>query len=219
MMNHCARCAGAVSAGASRLILSELLWRVLRAGRARADAGHHRPRLSLAYAQSLIRRRHWRGMIGHRPRTSAGAAASSGHISPVAGPRVGAMIFHNSIKKPGRESTATRLKGSKAMNDIASAADGRYSLIERGFDLPFGYRATLIWRRPYGPLEVCWSPDHPCIRKPRQQRKFLAAYQVARREFFEEVAAVVGGRVLILDTGLKSTCGHDVIVPPTQHCF
>jgi hypothetical protein len=107
------------------------------------------------------------------------------------------------------------LKGSKAMSDT-SAADGRNNLIERAFDLPFGYRATFILRRPYG-LEVRWSPDQPRIRKPRPQRKFLAAYQAARREFFEEVAALFGGRVLILDTDLKKTCGHEVIVPPTQH--
>jgi hypothetical protein len=60
------------------------------------------------------------------------------------------------------------------------------SLIERSFDLPFGYRATFIWRRPDAPFEVRWSPDQPRIRKPRPQRKFLAA---ARREFFEEVGA------------------------------
>jgi hypothetical protein len=102
------------------------------------------------------------------------------------------------------------------MSDIPSAADGN-SLIERNFDLPFGYRATFIWRRPYGPLEVCWSPDRPCIRKPRPQRKFLAAYQAARREFFEELAVVVGGIITIVDTDLKTVSGHEVIVPPTQH--
>jgi hypothetical protein len=41
------------------------------------------------------------------------------------------------------------LKGSKAMSDT-SAADGRNNLIERAFDLPFGYRATFILRRPDG---------------------------------------------------------------------
>jgi hypothetical protein len=46
----------------------------------------------------------------------------------------------------------------------------------------------------------------------------LAAYQAAsRREFFQEVAAVVGGGVLILDTDLKTICGHEIIVQPTQH--
>lgn len=99
------------------------------------------------------------------------------------------MIFHNSIKSPPAESAAAGLKGSEAMNDIASAADGRSSVIERAFDLPFGYRATFIWRRPDEPTEVRWSPDQPRIRKPRPHRKFLAAYQAARREFFEEVGA------------------------------
>jgi hypothetical protein len=103
------------------------------------------------------------------------------------------------------------------MNNIASAADGRNSVIERAFDLPFGYCATFIWRRVDEPFEVHWSPDQPRIRKPRSQRKFLAAYQAARREFFEDVAAVVGSRILTLDTDLKAVCGHEVIVPPTQH--
>jgi hypothetical protein len=101
------------------------------------------------------------------------------------------------------------------MNSIASA--NRNSLIKRTFDLPFGYRVTFILRRPYGPLEVSWSPDQPRIRKPRPQREFRAAYQAARREFFEEVAAVVGGGVLILDSDLKKIWGHEIIVPPTQH--
>jgi hypothetical protein len=47
--------------------------------------------------------------------------------------------------------------------------------------------------------------------------KFLAAYQAARREFFRDVAAVVGGGVLILDTDLKKQRGYEVIAPPTQH--
>ena len=34
------------------------------------------------------------------------------------------------------------------MNDIASVADGRNGLIERAYDLPFGYCATFFWRRP-----------------------------------------------------------------------
>jgi hypothetical protein len=79
------------------------------------------------------------------------------------------------------------------------------------------YKRCRAARRRAEPYEVSWSPDQPRIRKPRPQRKFLAAYQAARREFFEEVAAVFGGGVLILDTDLKKICGHEVIVPPTQH--
>jgi hypothetical protein len=103
------------------------------------------------------------------------------------------------------------------MNDTASAAGGRNTLIERAFDLPFGYEATFIWRGPNEPFEVRWSPEQPRIRKPRPHRKFLAAYQAARREFFEEVAAVSGGAILVLDTDLKAVCGREVIVPPTPH--
>jgi hypothetical protein len=103
------------------------------------------------------------------------------------------------------------------MSDMVSAAaDGRNSVIERAFDLPFGYRATFIWRGRDEPIEVHWSPDLPRIQKQRPQRKFLTAYQAARREFFENVAAVVGGAILTLDTDLKTVCGHDVIVPSTQ---
>jgi hypothetical protein len=56
MMKHCLRCDGALSADASRLILSGAsVARAARVGRFRADAGHHRPGLSLAYAQRLIK--------------------------------------------------------------------------------------------------------------------------------------------------------------------
>jgi hypothetical protein len=103
------------------------------------------------------------------------------------------------------------------MNDTASAADGRNNLIERSFDLPLGYRATFIWRRPDELFEICWSPEQPRIQKSRQQRRFLAAYQAARREFFEQVGAVLGGMILVVDTDLKTVCAHDVIVPPTRH--
>ena len=54
------------------------------------------------------------------------------------------------------------------MSNIASAADG---VIERAFDLPFGYCATFIWRGSDEPIEVHWLPDLPHIRKPRLQRK------------------------------------------------
>jgi hypothetical protein len=103
------------------------------------------------------------------------------------------------------------------MNDGASAAGGRSSLIDRSFDLPFGYRATFMWRGADEPIEVHWSPDQPRIRKLRPRRKSLSAYQAARREFFEDVAAVGDGIFLVLDTNLKAICGHEVIVPPAQH--
>jgi hypothetical protein len=89
--------------------------------------------------------------------------------------------------------------------------------MERSFDLPYGYCATFIWRSPDEPFEVRWSPDQPRIRKPRPRRKFLAAYQAARREFFQEVAPVGDGTLLVLDTDLQANCGREVIVPSAQH--
>jgi hypothetical protein len=125
--------------------------------------------------------------------------------------------FFITIKKPAAGDHAAALKGAKAMKDTASAVDGRNTVIERSFDLPFGYRATFIWRRPDEPFEVRWSPNRPRIGKSRPQRKFLAAYQAARRKFFDDVAAVGGGMILIVDTDLKTVCEREVIVPPTQH--
>jgi hypothetical protein len=46
--------------------------------------------------------------------------------------------------------------------------------------------------------------------------RISCAYQTARREFFEQAGAVVGGRVLTVDADLKTVCGHEVIVPPTK---
>lgn len=84
------------------------------------------------------------------------------------------------------------------MNDLVSTAEG---VIERAFDLPLGYCATFIWRGSDKSIEVHWLPDLPHIRKPRLQRKLLAAYETARRDFFEDVAAVVGRKISILGTG------------------
>jgi hypothetical protein len=70
--------------------------------------------------------------------------------------------------------------------------------IERKFSLPLGYRVTFCWQ-PGEHFQLRWSPDVPLIRKARARRKFFEAYQAARRSFLEEVAAVIGGDVLILD--------------------
>ena len=59
------------------------------------------------------------------------------------------------------------------------------------------------------------------IRRARARRKLFAAYQVARRSFFEEVAAVVGGGIMILDiTGTQngiSEVGAEFVPEPTRH--
>jgi hypothetical protein len=82
------------------------------------------------------------------------------------------------------------------------------------FKLPFGYTATFSF--PSG--EIYCDPDFPRIRKPRAWRKFFDAYKAARRSFFEEVAAVMGGRVMIVDTAdLETVLGTDIIRPPVRH--
>jgi hypothetical protein len=85
--------------------------------------------------------------------------------------------------------------------------------IKRSFDLPFGYRAEFEWRD--GCVEVGWTPDLPHIKREKAQRKFQEAYEAARRSFFTEVAAVMGGPVLVADIGNAE--GAEVIRPPAKH--
>jgi hypothetical protein len=108
-------------------------------------------------------------------------------------------------------------KGNKDMENISDVAARRNSeTIERKFSLPFGYQATFHWC-PSG-LETRWSPDVPLIHKAHARRKFFAAYQVARRSFLEEVAAVIGGDVLILDiSGLQNAVSAEVVRRPIRH--
>jgi hypothetical protein len=113
----------------------------------------------------------------------------------------------------------TREPGKKdlSMESIARGQDDRNSeAIERRFSLPFGYHATFRWH-PSELLEVYWAPDPPLIRRARAQRKFFEAYQAARSEFLEEVAAVLGGNILVVDTNFKEIVGTEIIRKPTQH--
>ena len=87
--------------------------------------------------------------------------------------------------------------------------------VERKFSLPFGYEATFRWHR--SGLTTLWSPSVPFVRKTRARRKFFAAYQVVRRSFLEEVAAVVGGNVLILDTTDLNVVSAEIVRRPTRH--
>jgi hypothetical protein len=83
------------------------------------------------------------------------------------------------------------------MEHMPRAAARRNSeAIERKFSLPLGYRVTFCWQ-PGEHFQLRWSPDVPLIRNARARRKFFEAYQAARRSFLEEVAAVIGGDVLI----------------------
>ena len=84
----------------------------------------------------------------------------------------------------------------------------------RTYALPHGYSAEFC-HSPGTPFEVRWLPDVPRIHKPRQRRKFFEAYQTARREFLGEVAAAIGGNVLVVDTDNNFT--SEVILAPTKH--
>ena len=44
-----------------------------------------------------------------------------------------------------------------------------------------------------------WSPRTPQFQQPRARRKFLEAYSVARDDFMQDVAQVIGGSVAIVD--------------------
>jgi hypothetical protein len=123
---------------------------------------------------------------------------------------------------PGKEIAGPRCNANPAkertMKNISHAAVRRNSeAIERKFSLPFGFQATFYW----GPGElfgVRWSPDAPLIHKARACRKFFEAYQVARRSFLEEVAAVIGGDVSILDiSGLQNAVSAEVVRRPIRH--
>jgi hypothetical protein len=91
------------------------------------------------------------------------------------------------------------------------------SEIKRIFRLPLGYTATFCWRD--GDLQVEWESDFPVIRKERHRRKFIDAYQAARRSFWEEVAAVLGGSILVVDadTALTTVDRMEVVRPPVRH--
>jgi hypothetical protein len=99
-------------------------------------------------------------------------------------------------------------------NFNAQHGKGPYQMFSRTFNLPFGYTATFF----FPPGDVCWAPDFPRIRQRRARRKFFAAYQAARRSFSEEVAVVVGGSVMIVDSpDLQTVIGTEVIHEPTRH--
>ena len=85
----------------------------------------------------------------------------------------------------------------------------------RSFTLPHGYSAEFRWRD--GHLEIEWSPAFPIIRKHRAWRKFVAAYKKVRREFYTDVAVIIGGSIMIVDTDLKIVDGFEVITVPAKH--
>jgi hypothetical protein len=83
----------------------------------------------------------------------------------------------------------------------------------RTYQLPHGYTAE-FFHSP-GRLEVRWLPDVPHIREARHRRKFFEAYQAARRDFIKEVAVLIGGNILIVDTDEQVTT--EAIHAPARH--
>ena len=80
--------------------------------------------------------------------------------------------------------------------------------ITRMAALPMGFRVSFSWSRADG-LNVQWAPDVPTIHSPRHQRKFLKAYQDARREFMRDVATTIGSAV-----GVANLTGEFEVVRP-----
>jgi hypothetical protein len=83
-------------------------------------------------------------------------------------------------------------------------------MLEHVAKLPCGYTATFRWNN--NGMKVQWEPHVPHIKSLRHQCKFLEAYANARREFMTDVAATIGGGVLIVDMDGTS----EVIVPPSR---
>jgi hypothetical protein len=61
-------------------------------------------------------------------------------------------------------------------------------------------------------MKVQWEPDIPRINSQRHLRKFFEAYTKARREFMTDVAATLGGGVLVVDMDGTS----EIITPPSR---
>lgn len=64
--------------------------------------------------------------------------------------------------------------------------------------LPFGCTVTFRWSA--NSLSVEWEPTIPALRSQRARSQFLRAYQEARNDFLRDVATMLGGNVLVIDT-------------------
>lgn len=89
-----------------------------------------------------------------------------------------------------------------------------HASFSRRYSLPFGFTAMFSWRDAH--LQIDWTPHFPRIIKRRAWKKFVAQYQAARRDFYTDVAAVIDGNILIVDTDLQTIDGMEVIAAPTK---
>ena len=88
-------------------------------------------------------------------------------------------------------------------------------MIEYPCLLPGNIEATFRYT-PLG-VEVEWSPAVPKARHWRRP-KFKAAYERARRDFFELIADQVGGPVLVVNPDAEAAAELvQAIEPPRRH--
>jgi hypothetical protein len=86
-------------------------------------------------------------------------------------------------------------------------------MIQHTARLPHGYVATFRWKGRERPMAVEWSPGVPRILSNRARRKFFTAYAAARRAFLTDVAAVLGGAVVVADV----TGEVEAVPVPVKH--
>ncbi|RVD69859.1 MAG: hypothetical protein E5V62_03220 [Mesorhizobium sp.] len=67
----------------------------------------------------------------------------------------------------------------------------------RAFSLPYGATVTFNWGAEGFDRVV--DPKPPPDLSPRQRQQFLDAYLAARRDFLNDLSAMLGGPVVILD--------------------
>jgi hypothetical protein len=79
--------------------------------------------------------------------------------------------------------------------------------------LPLGFVATFTWTGEGEPMSIEWKPTVPRIHSPRHRRRFIAAYEQARREFMRDVATTIGGSVLVADL----TGRTELVQPATKN--
>jgi hypothetical protein len=86
---------------------------------------------------------------------------------------------------------------------------------QRTVRLPYGYRATFVFRPDPHFFEVFWEPDRPRIRSARAWRKFQAAYFEARDEFLSEAMTMTGQSMAVVTPG--TTRELAIIEPEVRH--
>lgn len=69
----------------------------------------------------------------------------------------------------------------------------------RRFKLPHGVHVKFSYPVPHGVMHVEWDPAMPEFTSNRAARRFEEAYRAARDTFMQDIAQLIGGKVLVLD--------------------